>query len=196
MRSSLAVFVLVLLVSARSLLADEIYIVSQVVDGNTLELSSGERVRLIGVHSPALYDEKGNRNAAISLDVDPGQYSSYAQPAGQFLHDFIFKHGGQLVLRYDSGNADREHRDQYRQLLAYAYLPLGPDGATPLLKMAGNFMVDKEAGVLVNGSIIRSGLAAVDLDADYHYKKMFTEMEQEARKNKRGIWSSATLAEA
>jgi micrococcal nuclease len=75
--------------------------VQRVVDGDTIVLSGGERVRYIGVDTPE--------------SVKPGTpVQCYAKAAGRENERLI---GGREVrLRYDA-----ERRDRYGRLLAYVY---------------------------------------------------------------------------
>jgi micrococcal nuclease len=76
--------------------------VRRVVDGDTILLTSGERVRLIGVDTPE--------------SVKPGTpVQCYARRASAFTHALL--DGGQRVrLVYGA-----ERRDRYGRLLAYVY---------------------------------------------------------------------------
>lgn len=75
-------------------------IVKRVIDGDTIVLESGERVRLIGVNTP----ERGK----------PG-----AKEATAFLRDLL--EGEVVLLSYDRHNAP-SYRDRYERLLAYVAL--------------------------------------------------------------------------
>jgi len=79
--------------------------VKRVIDGDTVELTNGERVRLIGVNTPE--------------SVKP---NSPVEPYGKEASEFTKKHlaGQEVILRFDV-----ELRDRYQRLLAYLYLPDG-----------------------------------------------------------------------
>jgi micrococcal nuclease len=75
--------------------------VRRVVDGDTILLASGERVRLIGVDTPE--------------SVKPGTpVQCFARRASAFTHGLL--DGAAVRLVYGS-----ERRDRYRRLLAYVY---------------------------------------------------------------------------
>jgi len=76
--------------------------VERVIDGDTFVLTTGERVRLIGVDTPELQKE----------DM-PVQY--YAEEARQFLTRMV--EGRQVTLK-----SDWQGKDQYERTLAYVYL--------------------------------------------------------------------------
>lgn len=75
-----------------------------VVDGDTIRLQSGERVRLIGVDTPET--------------VHP---SKPVQAFGKEASAYTRRHleGESVRLTYDQANAATKHRDKYRRLLAY-----------------------------------------------------------------------------
>ncbi|WP_400163975.1 thermonuclease family protein [Brevibacillus sp. TJ4] len=79
--------------------------VKRVIDGDTVELENGERVRLIGVDTPET--------------VKP---NSPVEPYGKEASEYTKKQltGQTVTLRFDV-----EPRDKYDRLLAYVYLPDG-----------------------------------------------------------------------
>jgi micrococcal nuclease len=83
-----------------------------VVDGNTLLLESGERVRLIGVARPET--SHGNRLA-----------EDFGDEAPAFIRGLV--EGKRVRLDFDPANFRRGHKDGTRQraTLAYVYLDDG-----------------------------------------------------------------------
>lgn len=79
--------------------------VGRVVDGDTVVLSSGERVRYIGINTPELHHPK-----------KPVEW--YAREAKAFNQRLV--EGKKVHLEFDV-----ERRDKYRRLLAYVYLEDG-----------------------------------------------------------------------
>lgn len=77
----------------------------RVIDGDTIELAGGERVRLIGVDTPE--------------SVDPRRpVERFGKEASEFTRRLA--EGKSVRLEYDE-----ETRDQYGRTLAYIYLPDG-----------------------------------------------------------------------
>lgn len=76
--------------------------VRRVVDGDTLLLESGERVRLQGIDTPETVKE--------DTPIEP-----WGPEASQFTKDFT--RGGRVRLEFD-----RERRDQYGRLLAFVWV--------------------------------------------------------------------------
>lgn len=96
-----AVFVSVFLLFSTVCMAADVYTVKRVVDGDTIDLSNGERVRLIGVDIPELHHPK----KAV-------QY--FAEEAYQFVKKLA--EGQEVVLEYDW-----ERKDKYGRTLAYIH---------------------------------------------------------------------------
>lgn len=79
--------------------------VKRVVDGDTFEIASGDKVRMIGVDTP--------ETVKPNHPVEP-----YGKEASAFTKQMLAKK--QVLLRFDI-----EPRDKYGRLLAYVYLPDG-----------------------------------------------------------------------
>lgn len=79
--------------------------VLRVIDGDTFEITGGERVRMIGVDTP--------ESVKPNTPVQP-----YAKEASQYTKSLL--EGKEVRLQFDV-----ELRDRYDRLLAYVYLPDG-----------------------------------------------------------------------
>ncbi|MBE0478403.1 thermonuclease family protein [Candidatus Aerophobetes bacterium] len=79
------------------------YRVSRVIDGDTIVLDNGERVRLIGVDAP----ETNHPEIPVQR---------FGEEATEFLRQFA--EGFECTLEYEPGNI----RDQYGRLLAYVFV--------------------------------------------------------------------------
>lgn len=79
--------------------------VKRAIDGDTLDLAHGERVRLIGVNTPEMrHPSKG--------------VEQYGREAAAFTRQLV--EGKKIRLEYDA-----ERKDKYGRTLAYAYLEDG-----------------------------------------------------------------------
>jgi endonuclease YncB( thermonuclease family)/membrane-bound metal-dependent hydrolase YbcI (DUF457 family) len=164
--------------------------VSRVIDGDTLELTNGERVRLIGVDCPEFKDQVRNRRNAERLGIDPEHYTSYAQKAKDYLRRI---EGGAVKLEYDEINESVSHRDKYGRILAYVY-------AYAFAKVRDGFVPDgvsekwsddqRKGNVLklMNAKLIAFGYGFTYRRFDFKHKDKFLKLEAEAKESKRGIW--------
>ncbi len=143
--------------------SNDFFYVSRVVDGDTLKLSDGQRVRLIGVDTPELhYGYKLLRDAKKShKDIDVIQ--GFGRKAADFTKNLV--EDRKVRLEYDV-----EKHDRYRRLLAYVYL---------------------EDGTFVNAKIIEEGYGHImTIPPNVRYASKFLQLEREARKNNKGLWNS------
>ena len=109
--SALAVTVLFAILAAFAD-ANDFVRVKRVIDGDTIMLESGERVRLIGVDTPE--------------SVDPRRpVERFGKEASAFTRRMA--QGKRVHLEYDPANAARGHKDntQQRRTLAYVFLEDG-----------------------------------------------------------------------
>lgn len=135
--------------------------VSRAVDGDTLKLENGERVRLIGIDTPETHESpKLYRDARKS-----GQDAAVIQALGKKSAVFAKKlvEGKRVRLEFDV-----EKNDRYGRLLAYVFL---------------------KDGTFVNAEIVKQGYASpYTFPPNVRYVDMFLSLYKEARENKRGLW--------
>ncbi len=89
--------------------------VSKVYDGDTLQLTDGTRIRIIGMNAP----EFGRRGQADEL---------FAEQAKSLLVSLLNKHNNQVSLQYGPDRLDR-----YGRTLAHVFLDDGTNIAEHLL---------------------------------------------------------------
>ena len=137
-------------------------LVERVVDGDTLKLESGERVRLIGIDTPEMHES----NKLYKDSQKSGQDAATIQKLGRRVYEFTKKlvEGKRVSLEFDL-----ERYDKYDRLLAYVYL--------------------KDGGTFVNAEIVKEGYASLmTIPPNVKYADLFLKLYQEARANKRGLW--------
>ncbi|MDD4899946.1 MAG: thermonuclease family protein [Candidatus Omnitrophica bacterium] len=136
-------------------------IVQRAVDGDTLVLENGERVRLIGIDTPELHpSEKLNRDSQRT-GQDIGTIKKMGERAYEFTKKLV--EGKPVSLEFDV-----EKYDKYNRLLAYVYL---------------------KDGTFVNAEIVKQGYASLmTFPPNVKYAEMFNKLYSEARENRRGLW--------
>ena len=82
-------------------------VVARVIDGDTIELASGQRVRYIGVDTPETHRRDGGRWVTV--------HEAYGKEAEAFNRELV--EGKHVRLEYDV-----QPRDKYNRLLAYIYV--------------------------------------------------------------------------
>ena len=129
-------------------LTEETYLVVKVLDGDTVELSSGEKLRYIGIDTP----EKS----------DP-----YYAEAKSFNRELV-EHK-RITIEFDV-----QKKDKYGRLLGYIYV----------------------ADTFVNAELLRAGLAVLyTYPPNVRYVDYFSELQKEARQQKKGLWSRIKSSE-
>ncbi|MDP2937997.1 MAG: thermonuclease family protein [Candidatus Omnitrophota bacterium] len=137
-------------------------LVERAVDGDTLKLESGERVRLIGIDTPEMHES----NKLYKDSQRSGEDVATIQKLGRRAYEFTKKlvEGKRVSLEFDV-----EKYDKYDRLLAYVYL--------------------KDGGTFVNAEIVKQGYASLmTIPPNAKYANLFLKLYQEARNNKRGLW--------
>lgn len=152
--SSKMAFLLDSLVGRSSITVQESgsFVVARAVDGDTIELENGDKVRYIGVNAP----ESVKPNSPVEC---------FGKEASSFNKQLV--EGKTIRLEKDVSD-----RDKYGRLLRFVYL---------------------EDGTFVNDELVRQGYAyASTFPPDVSKADQFKQAQQEARENKRGLWSDDT----
>jgi len=141
------------------------YYVSKAIDGDTLKLSTGEHVRLIGIDTPeSRYNSKLEHDSARSRK-DMKAIIGMGKEAANFTKRLAEGKRVRLEL-------DLQKRDKYKRLLAYVYL---------------------EDGTFINARIIEEGYAQImTIPPNVKYADTFLRLQDQARKSGRGLWRENT----
>ncbi|MFH1640524.1 MAG: thermonuclease family protein [Candidatus Omnitrophota bacterium] len=135
--------------------------VKRVIDGDTIELEDGERVRLIGIDTPEIHE-----SYKMERDIRrTGQNKRIIMELGRrsYLFTKNLVEGKRVSLEFDV-----EKRDRYKRLLAYVYL---------------------KDGTFVNAEIVRAGYASLlTFPPNVKYVDLFTKLYREARERRLGLW--------
>ena len=136
-------------------------VVKRVVDGDTLVLASGERVRLIGIDTPEIHDSNKLDRDSKRSQQSTSEIKAMGQLSYKFTQDLV--EGKAVSLEFDV-----ERQDRYKRLLAYVYL---------------------KDGTFVNAEIVKEGYASLmTYPPNVKYADLFLKLYREARENKRGLW--------
>ncbi|UZE95732.1 thermonuclease family protein [Alkalimarinus alittae] len=127
--------------SAKQISEMELAAVKRVVDGDTLHLKDGRKVRLIGVNTP----EFGKKNK-------PSE--PYAKQAAQRLALLV---GTPALVRLMEGE---EAKDRYGRLLAYAFTPQGDSIEAALIREGLGFAIAIPPNIAYQDCLLQAQLAA------------------------------------
>jgi len=136
-------------------------LVKRAIDGDTLQLESGERLRLIGIDTPELHDSEKLYKDSRRSGEDAAKIKELGRRAWEFTRGLA--EGKRLSLEFDV-----ERRDKYGRLLAYAYL---------------------KDGTFVNARIVEEGYASLmTFPPNVKYAGLFAKLYRQAREQRRGLW--------
>lgn len=136
--------------------------VTRVIDGDTLQIETGERVRLIGIDTPEVHESDKLYRDSQRTRQDVNTIKAMGQRAWRFTRDLV--EGKRVRLEFDA-----QRYDKYDRLLAYVYL---------------------KDGRFVNAEIVKEGYASLmSIPPNVKYEDLFLKLSQEARNQKRGLWS-------
>jgi micrococcal nuclease len=163
----------------------KVYTVKRVVDGDTLVLSDGQKVRLTGIDTP---ESKANAKAirdSRRSGEDLATITHQGKEAAAFVRRMI--EGKQVRLEFDV-----QRHDRYGRELAYVY-----DVETlkfhPEFKTAQGLWTQGDSEIFLNGSIVRSGYAMpMTIPPNVRYAGLFKQLYREARDQKRGLWAQGS----
>lgn len=133
----------------------------KVIDGDTIKISTGENVRLIGVDTP-----ESRRNKKLYRDADRSKEDvdaiiSIGKESAKFTTGLVL--GKSVRLEFDV-----QKMDKYGRLLAYVYL---------------------EDGTFVNAALVKQGYASpMTVPPNVKHADLFQKLYREARENKKGLW--------
>jgi micrococcal nuclease len=136
-------------------------LVTRVVDGDTLELETGERLRLIGIDTPEMHDSPKLTRDSQRTKRDINTIKKLGKRAYQFTRQLV--EGKMVSLEFDV-----ERYDKYNRLLAYVFL---------------------KDGTFVNAKIIEEGHASLmTIPPNVKYANLFLRLYQKSRAQNRGLW--------
>ena len=135
--------------------------VERAVDGDTLKLAGGERVRLIGIDTPEMHESEKLFRDSRKSGQDVKTIQALGRRAYLFTKELV--EGKTVRLEFDV-----EKRDKYKRLLAYVYLP---------------------DGTFVNAQIVKQGYASLmTYPPNVKHADEFLQLYRQARDNKLGLW--------
>ena len=167
--------------------ASDVLTVSSVVDGETLELSNGEKVRLIGIDVPASSKNVKLRDDIKNTGKDAPTLIAAGKNAAKLLRELI--RNKTVVLEYDIEEKERSGRRW-----AYVYFYLDPRLNMEIPEAWYSELVpetkERQLRVFLNATLIRQGYASMKIvPPNLKYQELFSKLQDEAKAQKRGLWA-------
>ena len=137
--------------------------VARVIDGDTIELENGERVRYIGIDAPETSDPRKSIQC-FGIEAAKKNQELVEGKVVRLEKDVRTSPSARTFLA-----SPVSERDRYQRLLRYVY--------------AGNTFINLE--------LVKQGFAKVaTYPPDVKYQEQFLAAEREAREVKKGLWAS------
>jgi len=173
--------------------------VERVIDGDTLQLSDGSKVRLIGIDTPEASNNPKTRRDSKRTGQDIKTITTLGRRASAFTRSLV--EGKEVRLEFDV-----QKRDKYGRLLAYVFFPMRPlTGREKAQIQDGDFMNDYRSvrvatksfndknaqEVMLNAYLLEQGFAQVmTVPPNVKYQDQFLELQKKARSNQRELWET------
>lgn len=136
-------------------------LVTRVIDGDTILIETGERVRLIGIDTPEIHESSKLYRDSQRTNRDIQTIKALGRRSFIFTENLL--EGKRVRLEFDA-----EKYDKYGRLLAYVFL---------------------KDGTFVNAEILKQGYASLmTIPPNLRYEDLFLRLYQEARESRRGLW--------
>ena len=136
-------------------------LVKRAVDGDTVVLENGKRVRLIGIDTSEMHESEKLYRDSRRTQQDIRTIKELGRRAYEFTKNLV--EGRRVSLEFDV-----EKHDKYNRLLAYIYL---------------------KDGTFVNAKIVEEGYASLmTVPPNVKYADLFLKLYQGARASKKGLW--------
>jgi endonuclease YncB( thermonuclease family) len=136
-------------------------LVKRAIDGDTLQLETGERVRLIGIDTPEMHESDKLYRDSQRTQQDISTIKELGLRAYKFTKNLV--EGKRVSLEFDV-----EKYDKYERILAYVYL---------------------KDGTFVNAKIVQEGYASLmTIPPNVKYAELFLKLYRQARDNRQGLW--------
>lgn len=133
------------------------YRVTQIIDGDTIEVENGQAVRYLGIDTPETRKREGEKWVYAP--------DAYAEEAKEFNRKLV--EGKTVRLEFDV-----KKKDKYNRWLAYCFV----------------------SDIFVNAKMLEDGYALLYTSPpNIKYADILVKMQEEARKNNRGLWAEVNV---
>jgi len=164
----------------------QVYIVDSVIDGDTLRLTNGKLVDLIGIDCLEIEENAKTQRDSEQMHRDVKTVTRMGKQTVKFVKSLIGP-GEKVLLKFDT-----KKKDKYGNLLAYVYLYLcGSDCMIDVEDGVELAAMDEGTYCFLNATIIGSGYALpASVPPNETYTALFNRLYEEARSHGRGLWKN------
>ena len=174
-----------------SIYDDVTLFVTHVLDGDTIDISDGRRIRLLGIDCPEISENDKLAYDVLKTGISKEIFLTVGREAREFVRDVTMD--CELKIKTDLVNSTSDHFDKYGRTLAYVkvYWKEPPEF---LLKDMGKKEIKrwKSKWVSLNILLLSNGYAKVYNRFPFTNRQRFTAEERKAKMDKKGIWGMLT----
>jgi micrococcal nuclease len=158
--------------------------IKRVVDGDTLHLRDGRKIRLIGIDTPEIHKSHKLDKDAIRSHQDKKTIQELGKRSSDFVKRLIqSKH---VEIKTDPLNSNP---DKYGRTLAYIWFDCSkpPTEYLQYLKIKDEPWIPQK--LMLNRVLIQCGYANAYTNFPFQHLDDFRDYERTARENKLGLWA-------
>ena len=156
------------------------FFVEKVLDGDTILLTNGKEIRLIGIDVPESQPNEKARRLAKETGKNMQSILAVGKKAGTFIKPLL--EGKEVRLEFDKETIDAQER-----FWAYVYDVGTYKDKKNVWTPSGYEMSGNE--IFINATIVKSGYASpLMLPPNIKHARLFKKLFQEAQQKKRGLW--------
>lgn len=159
--------------------------IQRVMDGDTFRLSNGQKLKLAGINAPELHDTPKLPQEARRFHKEVWAFRSLSDQAERLAQRLVKETNKEIWIESDTQGIDDEGN-----LLGYVYIPITK--LDPEMVVDGEVIMKQDGRyhVLLNAYLLKIGLAELTPSTlDSKYQNLFSRLEAEAKKQKKGLWS-------
>ncbi len=156
--------------------------VKKAIDGDTIVLKGGKKIRLIGVDTPEIHENEKLFKDVERTHIDMKTMELMGRLSAQITQKLI--KGRSVRLEYGF-----ERRDRYGRTLAYVFFKMREDGLAKIFGIPFNSAqppVEKE--YMLNRVLVQYGYAYAFTRYPFQYSEEFRSLEKAAVESQLGIW--------
>ena len=161
---------------------DQGYTVSRVIDGDTFKLSNGQTLKLAGINAPEIHDTTKLTQEAKKFGKEIWAYRTAGGDAQKLIQRLIDASDNQI-----EPETETQSFDESGNLIAYVFVRIPDSNRNAIPEIGGVESINGSVNIFLNAYLVGMGFAEV-VSPEAKYQDLFSQLEKEAKENKRGIW--------
>ena len=156
------------------------------MDGDTLLLTNGQRVRLVGIDTPEVHPSEKMERDSEGSSRRKDAIRKLGERASRFTAELVT--GREITLKFDPSTKANANVDRYGRILAYVYFTPRPCDELELWVADDVCELESYRKGFLNALVVEAGYASTLTRYPFKFMEQFRELEAEARNENRGLW--------